>query len=94
MARPPSARALARRLLGRPVAPAVPPERVARLEVQLAELADRVAGVEAALERLHATLVGADPELTRQIVESIRADVTRLAADVNAQLAGAAPRAG
>lgn len=47
-----------------------------------------VDGLSAAVDRLHATLVAADPQMLRTVIESVRTDVTRRpSADVNSQLA-------
>lgn len=100
MAPPRSLRAIARRILGRSQLETV--EQMARqqqvlqrsdrdrldaVEDRVAALALTVDGLSAAVDRLHATLVAADPQMLRSVIESVRTDVTRLSADVNSQLA-------
>lgn len=62
-------------------------ERLDDVEERVAALALTVDGLSAAVDRLHATLVAADPQMLRSVIESVRTDVTRLSADVNSQLA-------
>ncbi|MEI2653992.1 MAG: hypothetical protein V9G12_17925 [Microthrixaceae bacterium] len=100
MAPPRSLHAIARRILGRSQLETV--EQMARqqqvlqrsdrdrldaVEDRVAALALTVDGLSAAVDRLHATLVAADPQMLRTVIESVRTDVTRLSADVNSQLA-------
>jgi len=53
-------------------------------------LTEQVQNVTDSVERLRQTMVVADPELMREIVEALRSDVTALAADVNSRLSAAA----
>lgn len=100
MAPSPSPRAIARRILGRSQLETVEQmarqqqilqrsdrERLDALEERIVALTSTVESVAASVDRLHATVVAADPQLMRSVVEAVRADVTRLSVDVNSQLA-------
>ncbi|HOT80481.1 MAG TPA: hypothetical protein PKY13_10870 [Microthrixaceae bacterium] len=100
MALSPSPRAIARRILGRSQLETVEQlarqqeilqrsdrERLDAIEERVAALTLTLDGVSASVDRLHATIVAADPQMMRSVLESVRADVTQLSADVSSQLA-------
>lgn len=61
--------------------------RLARIEAQTQQLAQRIDGLSADIDGLRAVMVKADPEQMREITEALRTNVTALTAEVNARLA-------
>lgn len=57
-------------------------ERLTALEARVRSLDERVADVAGSVDRLSETMVRADPELTRRVVESVQRDVGDLVVEI------------
>ncbi len=73
-----------RRLLGR--GGRAESDRLAELEGRLARIDERLDGLDAAVGQLHRTVVDADPQLMREVIEAVREDVQALTTQVDEQL--------
>jgi len=93
MATPTTPRGFARRLLARDrldaldAAVRAQAQRLGDLDARLVDAVARLDGLDATVAQLHRTLSDADPEMTRQVVDALRADVGGLVVSINELLA-------